>query len=63
MSTPWKTTVRVYDRKLREHVTVTLALTIDWQAIANELGPKAYENKSRKSKLVAGAIVGEIVSK
>jgi hypothetical protein len=63
MSQPWKTTVRVYDHKLRQHVSVSLAVTIDWQAVANELGPKAYENKSRKSKLVSGAIVGEIVSK
>ena len=61
MANPWKTTVTVYDHKLRERVTVTLAVTIDWQAVANELGPKAYRNKSRKSKLVAGAIVGEII--
>lgn len=62
-SKPWKTTVRVWDSKTRQHVNVTLAVTIDWQAVANELGPKAYANKSRKSKLLDGGIVGEIVSK
>ena len=60
---PWKTDVRVWDDETRRHITVTLAVTIDWQAVAQELGPNAYRDKSRKSKLLDGGIVGEIVSK
>lgn len=62
MSKPWVTTVRVWDREAREYRNVKLAVTIDWNAVAAELAPKAMRNKSRKSSLVAGGITGKIVA-
>jgi hypothetical protein len=42
-------------------VWVSLDITIDIKAIAAEMAQKAYWNKSKKSKEIAGAVVVDIV--
>lgn len=53
--------VRVFDNSTQKFVSKILEIEVDWQAVAEELAPKAQKSKSKKSKLIAGAIVGKLI--
>ncbi|AZO67673.1 hypothetical protein [Mesorhizobium sp. M6A.T.Cr.TU.016.01.1.1] len=62
MQTPtFKRAVRVWDDGSKSFVSRFIEITIDLQSVADALAPKAIKNKSKQSKLVAGAIVGKLV--
>jgi len=62
MAKQWKPTARVYDRKIKDYVTVTLAVDIDWDAIAKQMAEQAWSNKSGKATQLHGAIKAKIIS-
>lgn len=57
----FRRTVRLYDDVAKGFITRDIEITIDIQAVADSLARKAIKNKSKKSKLVAGDIVGALV--
>ena len=68
MSKPWKTKA-VLTKTTRtktaaggysssyDHVEVPLEFDIDWAGLAKQLGQKAFDNKSGRSKFLNGLIV------
>lgn len=56
-------TVRVYDRKAKEWISVDVYVEINAQALADHLGPKAYANRSGKTKVQGGIIVATVVDR
>lgn len=60
---PWKTTARVWDAQAKAYVTVKLAVAIDWDAIALDLARRAIRNRSGRSAMLAGAVVGKITER
>ncbi|QKC89980.1 hypothetical protein EB230_17375 [Mesorhizobium sp. NZP2234] len=57
----FKRAVRVWDDGTKSFVSRNIEITINIQAVADALARKAIKNKSKKSKLVAGDIVGALV--
>lgn len=60
---PWKTEARVWDAQAGAYVTLRLEVTIDWNAIALDLGRRAVRNKSGRSGMLAGAVKGKIIER
>lgn len=64
---PWKTTATLTKRTRIpteggfrtefDRVEVPLEFDIDWSGLARELGQKAFENKSDRSKFLNGLII------
>lgn len=61
MASEWKPKVRVYDSKVKDFVSVTLAVEINWNAIAVLLAQQAIRNKSRKATQLHKALKAEII--
>lgn len=57
----FKRAVRVWDRKNKTYLSVWVEVTINEMLLANHLGEKAIKNKSKKSAIQSGIIVGKIV--
>ncbi|MER9003311.1 hypothetical protein NKI15_06740 [Mesorhizobium sp. M0862] len=53
--------VRLWDDATKSIVTREIEINIDVDAVALALAKKAIKNKSKKSKLIAGDIVGALV--
>ena len=49
-------TIRAYDKQAKEFRDVVVTLDIDLCDVANQLGRKAYQNKTSKATALAGAI-------
>jgi hypothetical protein len=48
--------VIVWDRKTQSRVEIDLDVEVDIQWIAEQLAPKAYNNKSRKARALHGLV-------
>ena len=57
----YKQKVVVYDLK-RNPTNITVALDIDVDAIAHELGQKAFRNRTRKSRGLGGLVVAKVIA-
>lgn len=68
MTKPWKTTATLTKRTRHlaegggfttnyDRVEVPLEFDIDWTGLAKQLGQKAFDNKSGRSKFLNGLIV------
>lgn len=53
--------VRIWDDLTKNVVTREIEIAIDVDSLAVALAKKAIKNKSKKSKLIAGDIVGALV--
>lgn len=49
--------IRYYDSKERRTVEVLVEVEVDWESLAQTLGPKALRNKTRTTRLQAGVKV------
>ncbi len=58
---PWRPSARVYESG--QMVTLTLDVTIDWDAIAQQLGKAAARNKTGKTGMLHGAIKATIIGR
>lgn len=61
MSKPWKTKVVLYDKALKMHREVEVAVEVDWNGIAKKVGQAAINNRSGKSSYVGGLIHVSVV--
>jgi hypothetical protein len=48
--------IRVWDRKTQTSVLIDLDVEVDINYIAQQLAPKAYNNKARKSRALHGLV-------
>jgi hypothetical protein len=48
--------IRVWDRKTQTSVLIDLDVEVDINYIAQQLAPKAYNNKARKSQALHGLV-------
>ena len=60
MSKPWKTNVTVWNSRKAAHETVSVEIDIDWHGVAKHLAKKAIMNKSGRSAILSGLVVGKV---
>lgn len=53
-------TVKVYDHKTKAHVSIKVRLNYDLDELAEYLGQKAHDNKSRKAGEIGGRMICKV---